>query len=455
MNIKEYIKLIKNNTSKKDIILIILAIISLFIWISGTVFAFDEISWSSTNQQITDEQFKNIIFSNMNLSVDVLNENFDSYTSTISNFNYTRDILNTYLNNSSYTKAFMNYDNKLVLILGSNKIQLYYQNFANSSLPKKYYLNNTSFVFDFNNKTIESFNTQQQYPFYDLGWWLDGTDVTQTEFETTAYKQNMIYDTFFLILGPIYDNANTTEILNYVKSYKIDGNLYENEQFTGEIVFSNDYESWQTRNLSSNFINSEYTFAYYVHGLDYSENGIASDSSFKVKISDINFTSDSIYLPSINQVNNAIKQAEGYMNYAYVITLTIDDVLLLRSDVFIVDAKPITVIPYFRYKYDYIYYGSYINIGDTSGDGSGDNTGNNTITSGDIQQATQGGIVAGNNEYWGTDLNSGDFSGDVGGMVDNAFNDVSGELSNSEIFQALEMSEQGFINALKEEPRRF
>lgn len=121
------------------------------------------------------------------------------------------------------------------------------------------------------------------------------------------------------------------------------------------------------------FYNSGDVFSYYVYAYEYSESGVQRDSIYKVHVSDVVFDSNSLYAPTFEEVNHAIKQIDGYMNYAYTLALFLNDSpVLIRSDLFIVDAKPIVMIPYFNVLYKYIYYGSYIDIGDSSGDVSGD-----------------------------------------------------------------------------------
>lgn len=71
---------------------------------------------------------------------------------------------------------------------------------------------------------------------------------------------------------------------------------------------------------------------------------------------------------------------------------------------------------------------------------------NKIPTSGDIIQA---GVNA-NKDYWGTsvDVSSGDFEDDVSGMITDIMDTASGELTDNEVFDALNKAEIGFINAI-------
>lgn len=146
MKLKDYLKFFKENSSIKDLILIILSVISIFIWISGTVFAVEEeISWSSTPQSVNDVQLKEIIIQNTDYNVS--GENFYSYTGS----NYS-NVLQSLLN-VNYLKAFID--------LGDNKVLVLYGSSANMSLssyqgnPLYYVITGVNgYTFDFINKTL-------------------------------------------------------------------------------------------------------------------------------------------------------------------------------------------------------------------------------------------------------------------------------------------------------------
>ena len=113
--------------------------------------------------------------------------------------------------------------------------------------------------------------------------------------------------------------------------------------------------------------------------------------------------------------------------------------------------------------------------GKNSGDTSGGNTGttnvdlskvengikdiNNNIenikdkipTSGDIKKATTSGVINGNNEYWGTsgDLNGEKEQEEIKNIINDAMENVSGELSKNQVFKALESAEKGFFDLFK------
>ena len=80
-----------------------------------------------------------------------------------------------------------------------------------------------------------------------------------------------------------------------------------------------------------------------------------------------------------------------------------------------------------------------------------ENIENKIPTSGDIKNATTNGIIDGNNQYWG---NSGDLNGEkeqeeIQNIINEAMENVSGELSKNKVFKALENAEKGFFDLFK------
>lgn len=374
-------------------------------------------SWSNETKTITDLEFKEIV--SENTPYDVMNEDFTTYTG---NYKY-NNVLNAIFKNT-YHKAFFD--------MGDNKLGIRYNTspWKLSVGANRYTLNYLiTLVFDFQNKTLnyQSIDTNTEY-FIDKGWQLSG-DTTSEEFQSYAYQQNIIYETYFLVLGEFYSTSNL--LLNGVEDYEINEMSYDDEIYTGKIIFSYDDNSWITSDLSETFYSGdEKNFSYYLEAYDYTENGVDKGITTEKLIGSIYFSSEATYHPSVEQVEQAMKEIDGYMNYAYTISLRpfeSTSTHLLSSDLFIVDAKPIALIPYFKYKYDYLYYGGYITPPEETP--SGDN-GNGNIA-GDIEQ--------GNNNYWGSqeDINKENqenlISGEISGVIDNA----SEEMQKNEVFGLL------------------
>lgn len=377
--LKKYYKFFKDNLLIKDVILIILGVISLIIWLSGTVFgASEEIGWSDSPRGITDADFKEIISSYTNY--DVSSEDFNTYVCTThSNYTY-NTILSNYLLNDNFNKAFYEVENGVAFMCSDADFKFYYTNGYNS---KYYSLSNMTWVFNFEDK-IFYYGNSSSYPDtylsgtststlgYELGYNLSSSGVAESEFTTSAFQQQLMYKTFFLVLGKVYSSSSV--LLNDTISYKVTSNEYDGIVYTGDINFSTEFESWITEDLSDSFISSGDTFTYYLEAYPYTEDSFSLSSDYMVKISDVVFTGNSIYQPTISNVQLAMETIDGYMNYGYTITLCLNNNpsnYLLCSDLFIVDAKPIAMIPYFKMKYDYIYYAEYV---DSSSNDSSDDT---------------------------------------------------------------------------------
>lgn len=370
---------------KSKIIIITLLIMLICANVYGANTTLENYQWSDTPRKLSETDFYNIVEGLTGIS----GETFSSYRFTNNSSGYTSNY-NTFKNglNSTSTKAFGYYNGLFtVWISNGNYIPLQYN--ANNN---GYYAINSSqyaYTFDFENKVIKYYIYVALTPDSKEYKWKfnDTSNITSEEFLSYAYQQKLLFDTMDLVIGPVYSaqtTQTTSQQLNDVYTFKIEEISSGDEIYTGNIDFSTEFESWITENLSENFINN--TFTYYLEAHSYNEGGVSFGHDYEIPIGSIHFTNNSTYHPSIQQVQTAMEQIEGYMNYAYTITLRPFENInsfVLSSDLFIVDAKPIAMIPFFKLTYDYINYSNYITE-KPSGDNSGDN-GTGSIV-GDIEE---------------------------------------------------------------------
>lgn len=353
----------------------------------STVFA--DFSWSDSPKSITDSEFKEII--EQYTEYDVSGEDFTTYTG-----NYTYNNVLNAIFKDTYHKAFFD--------MGDNKVGIRYKTSAwNLSLSgQKYNLDYLiSLVFDFTNKTLnyQSIDTNTTY-FADKGWVINLEDVTTIDWQSEAYQSNLIYDSFFLVLGQFYGTEGS--LLNQIWDFEVNTAIYNNDVYTGNILFSENNVSWLTTNLSENFLSNNYK--YYAEFYSYDSSGVSRNASKKELIKEINITELSIYQPTLEEVNNAIKKDSNYQDYSYTVTLYIvngeEEKKLLESDLFIINSQPLAEIQYFVLKYEYFNYSPYIGIGGGGGSSSGDN-----ITIEDVEN-----IISGVFDSDTSNINSGDSS---------------------------------------------
>lgn len=245
----------------------------------------NEYQWSTETKSLTINDFNNIV----ELCVGISGEDFSKYTFTNnSNYygsNYNEMILR--LNNNNFFKGFATYNNLFALVVQTNN---YTYLTYNSSDSGYYTISSVVYTFDFENKVIKYYQAVS-ITLNDKGntnWrYKNTTNLTLEEFKSNAYMKNMMYDSFYLIMGELYNNSSKNTLLNYKISYKVTEKEYNEQLFSGDINFSNAFEKWITNNLSDNFKMGFYS--YYLEKYDYGEDYISPNYTSREKISDVTF----------------------------------------------------------------------------------------------------------------------------------------------------------------------
>lgn len=357
----------------KLIILLIVAVVGFFIG-GSSVFASTDYAWSDTKYTMTIEDLYNLMdkygyntdgedFSTYSYSVDTT---LGSSTTVAFNYSNLLSQLQRTNNTVLFTRANYGGGNKFVMLsVFTNQPGFDYSSRDNLGYYYRIESNYVyAFIFDLDNNTVicayQPFNKPILWQSLNLGtlsWFYNtssGMDLNY--FGSSAYQQDLLFDSFYLVNGAFYD-FNRSFVLNKKNSYKVTESTYNGETYSGSISYSIDFGSWLTDDLSDTFLTGEYS--YYLEQYMYSSSGFDKGAITRVKLSDVTFSQNSIFLPPKETIDNAIKSFKNYDMYGYVITLCPREsynIFLLSSDLIILNADPIGVIPYFIFKYDYIYY---------------------------------------------------------------------------------------------------
>lgn len=359
---------------KRDIKLIILTIIALILLFfnGSSVFASTNYNWSSTKYEMTVSD----LYALMNdLGYNVEGEDFSAYEfvadSSINNNltltyqNLVNDLIST-ANTLMFSRINYNEKNLFCMILLAPNDKYASFNIGSNTTSGSYYMIYSNrdvyiYIFDldldkifYGNKLRNSIFFAENLNLGTMSWFYNNLTNTSTEyFSSLAYQQNLFYDSFYLVNGLF--NYTNRSILNQTTSFKVTES--SNGNYLGDINYSLDFEKWLTNNLSDSFLSGEYS--YYIEQYFYSSEGLNLSVIDTKKICDVSFTATSVFAPTNEQIINTIKSFNNYEDYVYTITLNKKDdtsEFLLSSELIIINVKPISIVPYFVFKYNYISY---------------------------------------------------------------------------------------------------